>query len=67
LSNKTKGEKLNMSEYIVPSKYKIIISSDNLEEIEQFENLMTEGLNIVAPYRVHNTITIQNNLSGYWV
>ncbi len=48
------------------SKYKIIIHSDNYEEIEMFEDLMTMGLNTVAPYRNFKNITIANNLRGYW-
>ena len=55
-----------MSRYIEPSKYRIVIHSDNLEEIELFENLMTQGLNTIAPHRNFKGITIANNFQGYW-
>ena len=55
-----------MSSYIEPSKYRIVIHSDNIEEIELFENLMTEGLNTIAPHRKFKSITIVNNFLGYW-
>ena len=55
-----------MSRYIKPSKYKIVIHSDNLEEIELFEDLITQGLNTIAPHRNFKGITIANNFQGYW-
>ena len=55
-----------MSSYIEPSKYRIVIHSDNLKEIELFENLMTQGLNTIAPNRNFKSITIANNFQGYW-
>ena len=47
-------------------KYKIIISSDNLEQLEDFEKFMTTGLNTVVPYYEYKGITIENNLTGEW-
>tara|TARA_A100001201_G_C4011947_1_gene177848 strand:- start:190 stop:429 length:240 start_codon:yes stop_codon:yes gene_type:complete len=68
IESQTKNErkKLKMSRYIEPSKYRIVIHSDNLEEIELFENLMTQGLNTIAPHRNFKGITIANNFQGYW-